>query len=295
MRRGKKQIGRAAGFSIVELMVSMAILLAVMAVALTALNQAFRASEAVTLMADLEENLRAGMNYMIRDIIQCGAGIPTGGVPIPYGAGLTAINRPAATGTMTFPASYSTIPAVTPGDGLGPNILEPSDIITVLYADNTYPLQQFPIVNASNPVCNGSMKVQSKTLTIVFDTACAKLIGESIAIKAGDLIMLSNSQGYALQTVTGVSTGTNTLTFAPGDAFALNGNDNSGGNPSGTLGTIESPAFSGKFPPTTATRIWMISYFLNVSDPTRPSLMRQRPRSRGGQNAPMQLRQRKRF
>lgn len=261
-----------------ELLVAMAILLTILAVTLASLSQAFQANQGVTQMADLEENLRASMTFMTRDLIQTGEGIPTGGIPIPYGPGLVAINRPSPVGIKsTFPSTYTTIPAITPGAGLGPNILRPSDTITILYADNTYPLQQNPIVSTASgttTACAGSIQAKSGTLTITFAPNCANISLETVPIRVGDLIMLTNAQGYALQTVTGVTNSTNTLVFAPGDAFNLNGNDNPTGSPQGTLGTIEVPTFSGKFPPTTATRIWMISYFLNyVSGST--GLMRQ--------------------
>jgi len=263
-----------------ELMVAMAILLTILAVTLASLSQAFRANQGVTEMADLEENLRASMTFMTRDLIQTGEGIPTGGIPIPYGPGLLAINRPSPVGIKsTFPSTYTTIPAITPGAGLGPNILRLSDTITILFADNTYPLQQNPIVSTastSTTACPGTIQAKSGTLTITFASNCANISLETVPIRAGDLIMLTNAQGYALQTVTSVTTSTNTLVFAPGDAFNLNGNDNPTGSPQGTLGTIEVPTFSGKFPTTTATRIWMISYFLNnASGSTGSMLMRQ--------------------
>jgi prepilin-type N-terminal cleavage/methylation domain-containing protein len=268
------------GFTLMELMVAMAILLTILALTLASLSQTFRANQGVTEMADLEENLRASMTFMTRDLIQTGEGIPTGGIPIPYGPGLLAINRPSPVGIKSvFPSTYATIPAVTPGAGLGPNILRLTDTITVLYADNTYPLQQYPIVSTASSTttaCAGAIQAKSGTLTITFALSCANISLETIPIGAGDLIMLTNAQGYALQTVTGVTASSNTLVFAPGDAFSLNGNDNPTGNPQGTLGTIEVPAFSGKFPPTTATRIWMISYFLNNAiGSTGPVLMRQ--------------------
>jgi prepilin-type N-terminal cleavage/methylation domain-containing protein len=279
----RRVASRQLGFSMLELLVATAIMVIIVAISLSTLQQAFRANEGVALLADMTENLRAGMNYITRDVIQTGEGIPTGGIPIPYGTGLKTINRPSPVGTAyTFPSTYTTIPAVTPGPSLGPTVLRPTDMITVLYADNTYPLQQNPVVcpatNAScTPVCNGILKAPGGTLTITFDLTCANLSKETILIKAGDLVMLTNNQGSVLQTVTGVSIPANTLTFASGDAFNLNNNDNPGGSPQGTLGTIESPTFSGNFPvPTTATRIWMITYFLNTTiDPTRPMLLRQ--------------------
>jgi len=50
---------------------------------------------------------------------------------------------------------------------------------------------------------------------------------------------------------------------------------NNSGQTHGTITNIESPAGSGTFPVTTATRVWMITYYVDNSNPSRPQLMRQ--------------------
>jgi hypothetical protein len=66
------------------------------------------------------------------------------------------------------------------------------------------------------------------------------------------------------------------LTFSPGDAFNLNGR-----TASETAGTIQQlqnltgGVPDGTYPPTSATRIWMITYYLDsTTDPIHPMLMR---------------------
>src|SRR5207245_4449929 len=88
MARSKElYMKKQSGFTLVELLVAMTITLVVVATTLGAFNDALRANEAVTLLADMDQNLRAGMNLVIRDLIQTGEMIPTGGIPIPSGAG----------------------------------------------------------------------------------------------------------------------------------------------------------------------------------------------------------------
>ena len=103
-----------------------------------------------------------------------------------------------------------------------------------------------------------------------------------VPITAGDLILFSNANGNAIQTVTNVSG--QALTFASGlaagDTFALNGT----AKPAGTIiqlqNSIVDPitnkrTYNGTYPPTTASRIWMISYYLDdTTDPGRVRLMR---------------------
>ena len=85
---------REHGFSLIEVMVATTIVLVIMAATLGTLTSALQATQAITLMADTQENLRAGMNYMVRDILQTGEGIPQGGITIPNTAGASAVNRP---------------------------------------------------------------------------------------------------------------------------------------------------------------------------------------------------------
>jgi hypothetical protein len=82
--------------------------------------------------------------------------------------------------------------------------------------------------------------------------------------------MFQNAGGVTLQCVTGVAG--QVVSFAGGDPFKLNQT----GLPSSTLPQTAVPANSGKYPPTTATRIWMVTYYIDSNtNPQRPLLMRQ--------------------
>ena len=43
-------------------------------------------NDTATNLADASQNLRSGMNFLVRDLVQAGRQIPTGGIPIPSGA-----------------------------------------------------------------------------------------------------------------------------------------------------------------------------------------------------------------
>jgi hypothetical protein len=170
------------------------------------------------------------------------------------------------------------LPAIEPGANLGPQIVSPdatpgpnTDIITMLYADNSLALDQDPInrtAGPGGPACNGTIAANGST--VQFDSNCVNLTGGNIRINPGDLIMFSNAQGNAIQTVTDVAG--QQLTFGNNDAFKLNQRT----DPSGTIKQLQSPPGSGTYPPTTATRIWMITYYLdNVTDPQHVRLVRQ--------------------
>lgn len=255
-----------------ELLVAMAITLIVIAVSMSALDEFQRTSEEITLSAGTLENLRAGMNYISRDLVLTGQGIPTGGIAIPNGAGVP-INRPGPP-ALTFPLAYTAVPAITPGASLGVNILRPSDILSIMYADNTIPLNQNLINDPNPPAANPPIQpcagaIDPAGATVTFDPNCINISNGTINIRPGDLIMLSNAQGNTLQTVTSVAG--QVLNFAAGDPFNLNQRN----DPGGTIQQLQSPPGSGNYPPTTATRVIMVTYFLDNAIPNDPRLMRQ--------------------
>jgi len=273
---------RENGFSLLELMVSMAITVTVVGAATAALLQAQHATTAVAMRANTQENLRAGMHFMVRDIAQAGEGIPQGGISIPYNA-TSLVNRPGIAGT--FPTSYTALPAITPGWQLGQfaTAVDPStnaalvsptrtDVINILYNDDTLVdaannhLYSFPIVQAAPavPVCAGVISPTGAFVTMT--PACFAMPGVVQPITAGNLIMFHNQNGTAVEYVTSVAG--NTINFAAGDPAGLNQT----GKANGTVANL-GPA--GVFPPTTITRVWMVSYYVDFTNPQVPQLVRQ--------------------
>jgi type II secretory pathway pseudopilin PulG len=298
------------GFTVVELMIAMAVTTVLLYAAVIAFREASQSSTIVSQASDMTDNLRSGINLIQQDLQQAGSGIPTGGIPIPFTSnnsstspcGTTAPpNRPKLNGVITFPPCNSTLPAVEPGQALGPLITAPdavagnpsnpnsyTDEITVLYADNLQmdakPINEQATLVPANPGCpNGSLTLNGATLTAVFDGStldsngnynCVNFSKNGIIVNPGDLIMFSNNQGQTILAVTAVNN--QTLTFAPNDAFNLNGRSDSGG----TIKQLQtSPTCGGTnacFPNTLATRVWMVTYYLdNVTSPPFVRLIRQ--------------------
>jgi prepilin-type N-terminal cleavage/methylation domain-containing protein len=299
------------GFTLVEVLVSVTLMLVILAATLSTLTSAIHATEAITLMADTQENLRAGLNYMVRDFLQTGEGLPQGGITVPNTAGVSAVNRPGPS-LGTFTTSWTALPAITQGYRLGPLTSTSgvkSDLVTMLYADTTlvdanqHWLNEFPIFLAPqnggvagcaaanpNPAPNGTIVTSGSTTTVTFDPSCIVINNGNTGLNAGDLVMLQNnntigdgsisgtnadisdtSGSTALLTVSAVNPGANSITFSAADAFNLN----SSGATAGTISQIQSPPGSKIYPTTTATRFWMITYYIDITNPARPQLMRQ--------------------
>ena len=298
----KKQLG----FTVTEFMVAMLVTLIAIAAAMMAFRDATSANQNVALRSDMTDNLRAGLNLVEQDLIQTGTGIPTAGITLPsfngtlttelgamtvnFGGpgntttcsnGYTVINRPLLTGSTMFPQCNLTLPAIEPGNALGPFITSPdatsqvnTDVITVLYTDNTLGLNVTPVnrpAAGNTPACAGSIGSLGQTAT--FDTTCVVIgVGDS-QISPGDLLMFSNAKGNALVQVTSGSWPT--VNFAKGDAFGLNQTNANNGTLLQLQNTDATGNPDGTYPPTTATRIWMISYYLdNLTDPLHVRMIR---------------------
>jgi len=306
MERMKKR--KLAGFTLIELMIAMAVTMILLYAAVMAFRDASLTNQLVTQNSDMADNLRTGLNLIQTDLQQAGSGIPTGGIPLPFTSnnsttspcGTTpALVRPKLNGLTTFPPCNSTLPAVEPGNAMGPFITAPdastglptnqssyTDEITVVYADNlgldARPINAQATTNPANPGCpNGKLSLSGTTLTAVFDGTtlnsqgnynCVNFLKNGITVNVGDLIMFSNSYGEALLAVTNVNG--QTLTFAKGDSFGLNGRTENGG----TINYLQANGCGGTntcFANTSATRVWMVSYYLdNTSSPPYIRLVR---------------------
>lgn len=283
---------KKSGFTLVELIIGMAVTMVALAAAVMMFRDSTRANTNVTQVSDMSDNMRAGLNLIVQDLIQTGTGIPTGGIAIPNtinAAGCNIgkpVNRPPTVLNLTFQGPNGAnkgcnviLPAIEPGNALGPVVTSPdgttgpaTDIITVLYADNTLSLDRKAINGASCPAgviaANGS--------TISFDPACVTIGGAGIPVNPGDLLMIynGNNPNGILQTVSTVAG--QTLSFNAGDAFNLNGRTTT--ETSGTILTLQNLTAgkpNGTYPATSCTRVWMITYYLdNTTDSKHPMLMR---------------------
>jgi len=291
----KKQLG----FTLIEFAVAMAISIVALGATVLAFRTATFSNQNVTQREDMADNIRAGLNLLEQDLIMTGMGIPTGGIAIPtYAAtascpgGTSNLKRPVPTGTATFPVCNTTLPSIEPGNAMGPLITAPdatsltnTDIITVVYEDNTATSTATIVGMNAEPIngtgCpNGSLTASGSSVT--FDANCfnlSNLSASGVQINPNDLIMFSNVNGNALQVVTSVSS--QTLNFVTGDAFGLNGITSATG---GTLVSLQNytvnattgvKTYLGTYPQTAATRVWMVTYWLdNITDPIHVRLDR---------------------
>ena len=251
---GIQRARASAGFSLAETLVSTALTLIVLGTAVGALSDGVRLGDKTRRVADTNQGLQAALALMVRDFIQTGHGIPAGGIPLPSGLGAVLVARPGPAG-LTFPVDWQTVPSASPGAGLGPNVRgQATDLLNVISADATLALSQWPL--AAMAADGSSMTVDARTV-----------VTGAGGLRAGDIILFSNAQGSALQMVT--RTDQQIAYFETGDPMHLNQR----GAETGSVMALRSGAV---FPPTTATRVVMVSYYIDaVTDSTWPRLVRQ--------------------
>ena len=256
--RVNARAGRDAGFGLTEALIACALTLVVVGAGLGALSGGLNLAGQTRVVSDANETMQAAMGLMVRDFIQTGQGLPTGGIPIPSGGTAQPMTRPAPVGAgLTFPAAWTALPAISPGGSLGPIVLGvATDLVTLMYADPTLALNQYPLA---------AIAADGSSLTVDVRTSLAGPDG----IHVGDVILFTNALGNALQTVTSTDAA-QTVFFAAGDGLNLNQRN----APQGTLLNLRSTPTT--FPPTTATRVTVVSYYVDVvTDPTLPRLVRQ--------------------
>jgi prepilin-type N-terminal cleavage/methylation domain-containing protein len=271
------------GFSMVELMVAMACGLILMAAATQLFNSGMNATMLVTEQAEMQQNVRAALNLVARDVSMAGSGLPSGGLDLPYGTGavqsfygcnqtptcyLTSDKYPTGTVASTTVSNYMYGLIPGPLNGMqagGPATIAATsakaDSITSIYVDYSFPLSQYTIV--LDP--SGTFVTATAPAT---PPAGFPAIVSPTGIVLGDEIMLTNNNGSAVGEVTGVTAaGTGgKITFANADPLKINQTGATSGSILSTLtggGTIQ------------ANRILAISYFVQIPTVGTPRLMRQ--------------------
>lgn len=258
-----------AGFTVIELLISMAIMVVILGTVMETLTQALRANQTAVMVTGMNANLRTAMDLIVRDMLQVGQDLPTGRVVlIPFGGATIRLPGPPGS-NFTTAAADTQLTAVMPGPGLGPSVNgSATDIIQTLAADSSF----------SNIDLSG---LTNTSMTVVVPSASPAINGANIGdggvddIKPGQLIMLTKGAFSTLVEATSVSG--QTVTFADADSLRLNQSTVLAGtlralnNAAPDLATQAANAIA----QTQATRIRMITYYLDVTTtPGRPRLVR---------------------
>ena len=258
-----KDFRHASGYSLVELLVSMAITTVVVGTTMAAMNNALRATETAQMVTSMNGTLRTSMDLMVRDLLQVAAGLPPGHtVGIPSGTNSAPVLLPGppignggVNTAFQTAAGATNISAVIPGPGLGPVVNGvATDIVTVLMADNTF----------------GDVAITAATGTTVDVTAAVNIATGVDRVVPGQLMLAEKGSLALLLQVTSVDLPNRRLTFADTDSLNLN-------QPTaqfGSLATLNATAPANTPSAVTLTRVRMIAYYIDTTVPDHPRLVR---------------------
>jgi type IV pilus assembly protein PilW len=276
----KMQVGKTdSGFTLVELLTAMALGLIVMAAMTSLFKTGMDSTFIVAQRIESQQNMRAAMEIITKDINMAGAGLPTGGVQLPTGGATPVKYGCDQSGTcyvpaFNYPANY--MYGIIPGfsNGVQGNAVVPSapppainDSITVIYADYNFPLFEYSVTFPGGVGANGSSINLAPNPTFV---PAPVAINSPGGIQIGDLILLSNTAGNAVGEVTGLTP--TSIAFTSADPLNMN---QPGAGP-GITNNIQAIAVAAAVP-TTAYRLFAVTYYLTVpATPGQlPRLMRQ--------------------
>lgn len=254
----RPRLAATAGYSLVELLISMALLTVIIGATLGGLADVMKGNELVMTIASMNNSVRAGLDLMIRDLLQVGSGLPSSHtVSIPSGAGSVGVRIPGPPGTAFFTAVGDVVlPAVMPRAGAGPTINGiQTDVLSVLMADNAFLDVVLTAVNDSDVVVAPGLDIGAGPDRVT----------------PGQLMLISKGSFNTLVQVTHVDVAARRLTFANDDSLRLN----QSGAANGSLPALNAQDPANDATATRISRLRLITYYLDaVTEPEHPRLVR---------------------
>ncbi len=253
------------GFSIFELIIAMGLASVVLGGALALTSQAIGIGDIVSQRSDMQQNGRVAINMMALDASLAGTGFPTSGVQLPSGPGSQDSYFACDTGGCYVTNNVYTaerLYAVWPGQAGGPTIGGvATDVLTVVYDDPTSNFDEFVLTS-----------IEAAGDRVTFDLATSTAWDDAVVgLKVGDVLLMNNVNGQAVTTVTALLTA-GEVRLGANDPLEFN---QQGGAAFGHFVSLLDPPNGNPTPDTTARRIFIITYYIENSDPDIPLLMRQ--------------------
>jgi prepilin-type N-terminal cleavage/methylation domain-containing protein len=263
-------IKRESGFTLIEMVVAMALGTIVLGGAVTIYVQGVNATWTVTQRAEMQQDFRAASNLLKNDLSLAGAGLGNGAaIQLPTSATLPVYGCDQTPkcyingGSVSYPVQGATpfLYGLLPGYQKGPTInTMQTDIVTVVYTDPTFALNCYT-ARVTNSTTVTFTLPGTLTCTLPIGIGTPQAVNDSgVGLTPGDLIWFSFNPNVVAE-VTAVSG--SVATFAAGDVLKMN-----------QVSATKSLSQAGTGTTGTGTRILVVTYYLdNTVNPAR--LMRQ--------------------
>jgi prepilin-type N-terminal cleavage/methylation domain-containing protein len=246
-----------AGYTLWELMITMAIMLFVMAIAMRFMNESVNISHVTQELTEAQQNLRTTHEFIARDLMGAGDGMEDIRSPRLMRGFLTSYLTTAPVGDATYAAlgvigiisSDNQTPVGTsvripfPLPGTTTPVLTATDRLTLMKIDTTF----------NNNV--KSVALAAGTVTGNGQTAVLPAGTNMAQFAIGDILFFTSTTASAFGSITAVNAAARTLTFAAGDRFGLNQV-----NVNGPINLVA----SGR--PSTLMRMQLIHYYIDTDN-----------------------------
>jgi Tfp pilus assembly protein PilW len=288
------ELHKSDGFTLAELMVSLALGIIVMGGALLMYRQAANATWETSERAEMQQDFRAASNLLQRDIGMAGSGalgqqgLASNSIGLPTGASSVVPVYPCSWSTCNYiagaPVAYPTVSgapylySIIPGYDLGitVNAAEgPTDIITVAYGDANLALNCYSItVQSATQILFQLPNTPAATCVLPASEATVPLLNAAgIGLQTGDYILFGQT---AVGVVTNITTATPASGYSAAFTVTFNGGVDPGhvNQPTVTTGSLDQlPVGASTL---SAVRLLLITYYLDISpvDGVTPRLMR---------------------
>jgi type II secretory pathway pseudopilin PulG len=233
---------RESGFSLLEMVVSMALGMIILGAAVQVYVQGVSATWTVTQRAEMQQDFRAASNILTKDLSLAGAGLGNGAaIALPstttprYGCDQTlACYINGVAGTYPLQGATPYLYGLIPGYDKGPTLNTaqgPTDVVTVVYTDSSFYLNCYTAtLTASGVVTFAPAASPTPWPTpgcLPTGVTTPQAVNDSVAgLTAGDLVLMNLGGTSVVAEVTGAPSvaGTNTYTvpFANGDVLKMN-------------------------------------------------------------------------
>ncbi len=279
-RKGKNSV---SGFTLVEMMVALALGAIVLGAAVQLYTRGVKATWVVSQRAEMQQDFRATANMLTKDIGLAGAGLGNVGIALPSGTGTLPVYGCDSIrgcringGGIAFPTQNvngTNIPylyGLIPGYNFGPTLNAaqgPTDIVTVAYVDNNFLLNCYNVsFNAAGTQASFVLPSPLPPTCVLPPTLTApQAVNDPVVgLTPGDLVWFqvqissgsSATTGMAVGEVTNVTALSSTsyqVTFAASDPMNIN-------QPAATAGNIKAISAGTGL----GQRIFLISYYIDT-------------------------------
>lgn len=234
-----------AGFTLLEMVVSIALFVIVTGLVWGALSIARAGRTAVNQEVELSKTMRVGLQLIGRDTYNAGYGYPLkSSVVLPDNRITSLLGIP-----NDFDTTRDTVPPIISGNDLRTNSLNENpavrtDQVTFLFKDSSFnPVGSIPGKEVSTPLSLNAATTNGSGIDEIIPVD-----GSNTRARVNDLYLITGNTGSTLGLATALS-GTNKIQFANGDVLGI--------NQTGSSGPIRGITI-----PASLHRVHMVTYFV---------------------------------